>query len=106
VYSNLQNQKIYTAVSAAAPHVFTLFHSGLFNSDGSHNAKWLCQALTNPELHVNMVPRKSILAPKIADCTLICVRKNQLDAQFICSIFRQTSTRFGRNHSPSSGGKL
>jgi len=36
----------------------------------------------------------------------IRAKKNQLDAQFIFIIFRQTSTCFGRNHSPSSGGTL
>jgi len=56
LYSNLQNHKIYTQV-CAAPSLFALFHSGLFSSDRSHDAKWLCQALTNPERHVDMVPR-------------------------------------------------
>lgn len=56
LYGNLRNLKIYTEVSAA-PNLFALFHSGLFISDGSHNAKWLCQALTNSERHVHIVPR-------------------------------------------------
>ena len=42
----------------------------------------------------------------LVDCAsrYIRVKKNQLDAQFIFSIFRQTSTCFGRNYCPSSGG--
>jgi len=36
----------------------------------------------------------------------IHIKNNQLDAQFIFSIFRQTSRCFGRNYSPSSGGCL
>jgi hypothetical protein len=56
LYSNLQNHNIYTEVSAA-PNLFASFHSGQFSADGSHNAKRLCQALTNPERHVNMVLR-------------------------------------------------
>jgi hypothetical protein len=36
----------------------------------------------------------------------IGVKKSQLDAQFIFSIFRQTSQCFGCNHGPSSGGIL
>ena len=56
LYSNLQNQKIYTEVPAA-PNLFASFHSGLFSSDSSHNAQRLCQALTIPECHINMVPR-------------------------------------------------
>ena len=56
LYNNLQNQKIYTEVSAA-PNLFASFHSCLFSSDASHNAKWLCEVLTSPECHVNMVPR-------------------------------------------------
>jgi hypothetical protein len=39
LYSNLQNQKIYTEVSAA-PNLLASSHSGLFSSDGSQNAKW------------------------------------------------------------------
>jgi hypothetical protein len=55
LYSNLQNHKIYTEVPAA-PSLFASFHSGLFSSDGSHNAQRLCQSLTNPGCHVDMVP--------------------------------------------------
>jgi len=35
----------------------------------------------------------------------IRVKKTQLSAQFIFGILCQNSTYFGRNHSPSSGGK-
>jgi len=67
-------------------------------------------------VHLYLFYRENCCCQEDITCQILCsvdhasryirVKNNQFDAQFIFSIFCQTSTCFGRNHSPSSGGTL